>query len=466
MIRRGRLLGRTRHVHFVGIGGIGMSGIAEILVNLGFKVSGSDLERSPITQRLASLGAKIVIGHRAGNIAGSDVVVTSSAVAAGNPEVVAAREQGIPVIPRASMLGELMRIRTGIAVAGAHGKTTTTSLAGAVLQEAGLDPTIIVGGRVRSLKTNVRLGQGEFLVAEADESDGTFIHLSPVLSIITNIDAEHLDFYGRLDAIYDAFVDFARRVPFYGAVICCIDDPNVRAVVPRFERRLWSYGFSPEADVRGELLDTGSTGSRFAVTVKGKRRGRFHLRVPGVHNVLNALAVSALAEELGIKPAALRRAFASFEGVARRFEIKGERDGILFVDDYGHHPTEIAATIRTARESFERRVVVVFQPHRYTRTRDLHERFGSCFREADEVFITDIYAAGERPIPGVTGELVYRAVVRDGGTKASYVPAWDDLVTAVRGSLRRGDMVITLGAGSIWKLGEALLGEKGRVKKR
>jgi UDP-N-acetylmuramate--alanine ligase len=460
------MLGKTRHVHFVGIGGIGMSGIAEILINLGFTVSGSDLEKSPITDRLASLGATIAVGHRARNVAGSDVVVISSAVAASNPEVIAARERGIPVIPRASMLGELMRIRTGIAVAGAHGKTTTTSLAGAVLQEAGLDPTIIVGGRVRSLKTNVRLGQGEFLVAEADESDGTFVHLSPVFSIITNIDAEHLDFYGNLGAIYEAFVDFARRVPFYGAVICCIDDPNVRTVLPRFERRVWTYGFGPEADVRGEMLASSAEGSRFAVTVKGKRRGRFHLRVPGVHNVSNALAVCALAEELGIKPAAWRTAFAAFEGVARRFEIKGERGGVLFVDDYGHHPTEVAATIRTAREHFKRRIVVVFQPHRFTRTRDLHERFGTCFNEADEVFITEIYAAGERPIPGVSGELVYRAIVREGKTKVSYFPAWDDLATALRGSLRHGDLVLTLGAGNIYRLGEELLGKKGPVKKR
>jgi UDP-N-acetylmuramate--alanine ligase len=285
-----------------------------------------------------------------------------------------------------------------------------------------------------------------------------------VFSIITNIDAEHLDFYGHLDAIYDAFVNFARRVPFYGAVICCIDDPNVRTVLPRFERRVWTYGFGPEADVRGEILKSSADGSRFAVTVKGKRRGRFHLRVPGVHNVSNALAVCALAEELGIKPAACRAAFASFEGVARRFEIKGERDGILFIDDYGHHPTEVAATIRTARENFKRRIVVVFQPHRYTRTRDLHERFGACFREADEVFITEIYAAGERPIPGVSGELVYRAVVREGKTKASYVPGWDDLASAVRENLRRGDLVLTLGAGTIWKLAEALLREKGPVR--
>ncbi len=460
------MLGKTRHIHFVGIGGCGMSGIAEILLNLGFKVSGSDIEKSSLTERLAARGAKVRIGHAARNVTGSDVVVISSAIGAGNPEVVAARERGIPIIPRTYMLGELMRIRTGIAIAGAHGKTTTTSLVAAVLQEAGLDPTIVVGGRVKSLKANVCLGQGEFLVAEADESDGNFIHLAPVFAVITNIDAEHLDFYGHLDAIYDAFVEFSRRVPFYGAVVCCIDDPKVRTILPRIDRRLRTYGFSADADVRGEIIDAGSSGSRFAYTAKGKRRGRLHLRIPGVHNVLNALSVCALAEELDIEHRHLKNAFAAFEGVARRFEIKGERNGVLFVDDYGHHPTEIAATIRTARESYERRLVVVFQPHRYTRTRDLHDSFGVCFREADELFITDIYPAGERPIQGVSAELIYRAVKHEGKPRVTYVPGWAPLKEAVREGIRRGDLVLTLGAGNIYKLGEELLSEKGTVKKR
>ena len=473
---RSALLGKTRHIHFVGIGGVGMSGIAEILLNLGFTVSGSDLEKGPVTERLAARGAKIQAGHAAKNIAGCDVVVISSAVSAGNPEVVAAREKGIPVIARASMLGELMRFRTGIAVAGAHGKTTTTSLVGAVLQEAGCDPTIIVGGRVKSLKANVRLGQGELLVAEADESDGSFVHLTPVFGIITNIDAEHLDFYGTLDAIYDAFVEFSRCIPFYGAVICCIDDPKVRTILPRIERRIVTYGFGAEADVRGTILESGSGGSVFSYTVHGKRRGRLHLCVPGFHNALNALSVCALAEELDIAPRHLKNAFAAFEGVARRFEIKGERGGILFVDDYGHHPTEIAATIRTARENYRRRVVVVFQPHRYTRTRDLHDKFGGAFRDADELFITDIYPAGERPIKGVTGKLIYRAVVREGKPQAAYVSGWENLKATVRDSIRAGDIVVTLGAGNIFRLGEELLDEelsgegaparKGSVKKR
>lgn len=458
------MLGKTRRVHFVGVGGVGMSGIAEVLINLGFTVSGSDLERSASTERLRKLGARIGIGHDARNVERSDVVVVSSAIGAGNAEIAAARERGIPVIPRASMLGELMRIRTGIAIAGAHGKTTTTSLAGAVLQEAGLDPTIIVGGRVKSLRANARLGRGDLLVAEADESDGSFVHLSPVFAVITNIDAEHLDFYGTIDSIYDAFVEFARRVPFYGAVVCCVDDPNVRVVLPRIDRRVRTYGFGPDADVRGEIISSGAGGSAFRYAVGGKRRGRLALRVPGAHNVSNALAVCALAEELEIDRRVLRAAFERFEGVARRFEYKGERNGVLVVDDYGHHPTEIEATIRAARENFDRRIVVVFQPHRYTRTRDLHEKFGPAFRDADELFVTDVYAAGERPIEGVSGELVYRAVVREGTPRASYVPVWRDLVKSVLRSVRPGDLVITLGAGDIHRLGEELVGGKGAVK--
>lgn len=441
-----------------------MSGIAEVLLNLGFAVSGSDIEKSSTTERLARLGARVRIGHDERNIAGSDVVVVSSAISSSNPEVVAARERCIPVIPRAAMLGELMRIRSGIAVAGAHGKTTTTSLAAALLQEARLDPTIIVGGRVKSLRTNARLGKGRLLVAEADESDGSFVHLSPVVAIITNVDAEHLDFYGTIDAIYDAFVGFARRVPFYGAVICCIDDPNIRIILPRFERRVWTYGFGSDAEVRGEVLKSSASGTLFSYAVRGKRRCKLWLRIPGLHNVLNALSVCTLAEELEIDTQALRRAFEGFSGVARRFEYKGEIAGTLIIDDYAHHPTEIEATIRTARENFGRRIVVVFQPHRYTRTRDLHERFGPAFKEADELFVTDIYPAGERPISGVSGELIYRAVVREGKPRASYIPGWKDLVETVREAMRPGDLLLTLGAGSIYKLGEEIL-SSGRRKK-
>lgn len=455
-----RTLGKTGHIHFVGIGGIGMSGIAEVLINLGFKVSGSDIERSSITERLKTLGAKVRYSHGENNVKGSDVVVVSSAISPSNPEIVSAKAVGIPVIPRTEMLGELMRVRTGIAVAGVHGKTTTTSLAAAVLEEAGLDPTVVVGGRVKSLRTNARLGEGEFLIAEADESDGNFVHLSPVFAIITNIDAEHLDFYGGLENINEAFVNFAKRVPFYGAVICCIDDPLVRAIIPRIDRRIRMYGFGPEAYVQGIVTEAGSGGTSFEVKIGGRKAGTCFLKIPGRHNVLNSLSICALADLLGIQFNHVKAAFARFEGVARRFEVKGEAEGILFVDDYAHHPTEVSATIETARETHERRLVVVFQPHRFTRTRDLHERFESCFKEADEVFITDIYPAGEHPIPGVSGELVYRAALRGGVGKASYLPRWDDLRKAVSASIKSGDLVMTLGAGNIWKLGEELLEER------
>jgi UDP-N-acetylmuramate--alanine ligase len=452
---------KTKHVHFVGIGGIGMSGIAEVLITLGFTVSGSDIELSAVTDRLASLGATVWEGHDAGHVTGSDVVVVSSAIGQGNPEVTAARRTGIPVIPRTKMLAELMRVRTGIAVAGAHGKTTTTSLAAAVLDEAGFDPTIVVGGRVKSLRTNARLGEGTYIVVEADESDGSFVQLTPVYAIITNVDAEHLDFYGGLENIYESFVRFAGQVPFHGALVCCSDDPHLRTILPRIDRRIVTYGFGADAEVRGVEIVSQRGGSTFSVEVRGDRRGELFLNLPGAHNVSNALGVCALADELGVPFDAVRRAFAAFEGVARRFEIKGERDGILFVDDYGHHPTEIRAVIETARETFDRRLIVVFQPHRYTRTRDVHELFEDCFKGADEVFITDIYPAGERPLPGINGEMIYRAARRGGECAVSYLADRDALRRAVRDTMRRGDCVLTLGAGDIWKLGDELLEGKG-----
>jgi UDP-N-acetylmuramate--alanine ligase len=455
------MLGKAKRVHFVGIGGIGMSGIAEVLINLGFEVSGSDLERTAITEHLESIGAQISYRHAPSSVEGIDVVVFSSAVGQTNPEIEAAKEAGIPVIPRSEMLGELMRMRTGIAVAGAHGKTTTTSLAAAVLEEAELDPTVVVGGRVKSLGKNVRLGEGTFLIAEADESDGNFVHLSPTFAIITNIDAEHLDFYGGLDDIQAAFIAFARRVPFNGAVICCVDDAGIRSILPSIERRILTYGLGEEVDFRGTIRESSAEGSSFMLTVRGKAVGELYLGLPGRHNVRNALGVCALADELGITIDALRSALARFQGVARRFEIKGEKDGVLFVDDYGHHPTEIAATIETARENFERRLVVVFQPHRYTRTRDIHAAFENSFAAADEVFISDIYPAGERPISGVSGELIYRAVLNSGMKNVHYVEEMNELKRAVLSSIRRGDLVLTLGAGDIWKVGEQLMAEKG-----
>jgi UDP-N-acetylmuramate--alanine ligase len=449
------------HVHFIGIGGIGMSGIAEVLLTLGFTVSGSDLERSAITERLASLGASVWRGHDARHVEGSDIVVVSSAIKPGNVELEAAQQLGIPVIARTKMLAELMRIRTGIAIAGAHGKTTTTSLAAVVLDEAGLDPTVVVGGKVKSMKTNARLGEGTYIVAEADESDGNFVQLTPLYALITNIDEEHLDFYGGLEAIYDSFVRFARQVPFNGAVICCADDPHLRTIIPRIDRRIVLYGFGDDADVRGSAHGAKSGGSSFTLTVRGERRGELFLPLPGAHNVSNALGVCALAEELGIPFDVVARALAAFEGVGRRFEVKGEAGGVLFVDDYGHHPTEVRAVIRAARETFDRRLVVVFQPHRYTRTRDIGDLFEDSFADADEVFITDIYPAGERPIPGVDGELVYRAVRRGGHARVSYLADRASLRSAVEENIRPGDLVLTLGAGDIWKLGEELLEKKG-----
>lgn len=457
------MLGKARHIHFIGIGGIGMSGIAEVLINLAFKVSGSDIEKSSITERLESIGATISYGHKEGNVEGSDVVVFSSAIGPDNPEMKEAKGLGLPIIPRSEMLGELMRMRTGIAVAGAHGKTTTTSLAAVVLTEAGLDPTVVVGGQIKSLRTNVRLGEGEFLLAEADESDGNFVRLSPVFALITNIDAEHLDFYGGLDKIHDAFVAFANRVPFNGAVICCIDDSQVRAILPRIERRILKYGFGEQADFRARVEKSSGDGTTFTLLAGGESRGELFLRLPGRHNVLNALAVCVLADELGIKIDSVKRAFESFQGVSRRFEFKGEAGGVLFIDDYGHHPTEIAATIQTARENFDRRLVVVFQPHRFTRTRDIHKRFEESFKGADELFITGIYAAGEKPIEGISGELIYQAAMRSGMKNVHYMPDGVELENVLLSSLGEGDLVLTLGAGDIWILGERILEKKGKV---
>jgi UDP-N-acetylmuramate--alanine ligase len=461
------MLGKARHIHFIGIGGIGMSGIAEVLLNLGFKVSGSDIETGPITKNLETLGAEVFAGHRAQNIKGADVVVVSSAIGKENPELKAASKAGIPIIPRSDMLGELMRIRTAIAVAGSHGKTTTTSLAAVVMQEAGLDPTIVVGGKVKSLDTNARLGEGRYLVTEVDESDGNFVRLSPTIALITNIDAEHLDFYGGLEKIHEAFIRFSNQVPFHGVVICCVDDPNVRSIMPEIGKRIITYGFDRQADVRGEIVDEGADGSRFKLFRGGSRRGELFLPIPGRHNVLNAIGVCALAEEIDLPFEALKRGLAQFKGVGRRFEIKGESGGVLVIDDYGHHPTEISAAIETARNSYRnRRLIVVFQPHRYTRTRDLHRGFKRCFLPADEVYITDVYAAGENPISGITGELIYRAAVQGGVKKVTYVPGCHELLDMLLGRITDGDLILTLGAGDIWKTGEELLkareGDHGR----
>jgi len=451
------ILGKAKKIHFVGIGGIGMSGIAEVLLNLGFEISGSDIQRSPITEKLERLGAKIHYTHKTRNVSGADIVVVSSAIKSNNPEVLAARKAEIPVIPRSDMLGELMRIRTSIAVAGAHGKTTTTSMMAVVLEEAGFDPTAIVGGQVRSLKANAKLGTGDFLVAEVDESDGNFVNLSPTFSIITNIDLEHVDFYGSLENILEAFVTFARRVPFHGEVVCCIDNAHVRAIIPRIDRKVVTCGLDKTAEVRARILKRSGKGTEFEVVDNSKKAGKLFVPLPGDHNVLNALAVYTLSRDIGIRFSIVRKALKGFQGVSRRFEKKGEACGVLFLDDYGHHPTEIQATLRAARENFKGRLVVIFQPHRYTRTRDLHEQFGECFSDADELFITGIYSAGERPIEGVSAELIYRAVLKSGFKDVHYIPDTDELKDAVIETLAKGDTVVTLGAGDIYRVGEDIL---------
>jgi len=449
--------GRVQRVHFVGIGGIGMSGIAEVLLNLDYEVSGSDLKSSETTDRLASMGARIGIGHRAEHVGATDVVVISSAVRRDNPEVVAAHAQGIPVIPRAEMLAELMRLKYGIAVAGAHGKTTTTSLVAAVLAQAGIDPTIVIGGKVNALGTNARLGQGQYLVAEADESDGSFLKLTPTIAVVTNIDPEHLDFWtGGLPQIQEAFVEFVNKVPFYGLGILCPDHPHVQAILPRINRRHVTYGLSPQADYRAEQIVFDGMEVRFVVLKRGVEMGRVQLKMVGVHNVVNCLAAIAVGDELGASWDDIAAGIASFEGVARRFQIKDEVAGVTIIDDYGHHPAEIRAVLEAARAVFaSRRLVVAFQPHRYSRTHFLMQDFATSFNLVEKLFVTDIYAASEDPIPGVSGETLAAQVREHGHRDASFAPM-AELVEALATVVQSGDVVFTLGAGSITQIGPQL----------
>ena len=449
---------RPQHLHFTGIGGIGMSGIAEVLLNLGYRISGSDVKLSPITERLASMGATVYEGHQASNIAGARALVVTSAVDEQNPEVQEARRLQIPVIPRGELLAELMRLKYGIAVAGSHGKTTTTSMAATILNYAGLDPTVVVGGRVGTMGgSNARVGRSDFLVVESDESDGSFLKLAPIVAVVTNIDREHLDHYPSLDAIQSAFIEFVNKVPFYGAVIVCLDDPNVQAIFPAIRRRTITYGTSAQADMEATDIGCGHFSSDFGLRYRTTDLGRFHLRIPGRHNVLNAMASVAVALELEVKPDTIREALATFSGVDRRFQVRGEEAGITVVDDYGHHPTEIRATLDGARLCGFRRVHVLFQPHRYSRTFHLMDEFARSFHQADSVFVMDIYAASEKPIEGVTAEALVERIRQFGHRGAEHVGTMDRGVEALLKVAQDGDLVLTLGAGSVWQAGEKVL---------
>ena len=453
------MFSKFQHIHFVGIGGIGMSGIAEVLLNLGYRVSGSDVKRTAITDRLEQLGGIIYEGHAAANIEGAHVLVTSTAVRPDNPEVVEAVRKQIPVIPRAEMLAELMRLKYGVAIAGSHGKTTTTSMTAFVLTQGGLDPTVVVGGRLNAWGSNAKLGKGDFILVEADESDKSFLKLDPTIAVVTNIDREHLDFYKDLDEIQAHFVQFVNKVPFYGAVIICLDDPNVQAIIPRITRRLITYGMTAQADISASQIEVmhDRFGSAFNVKYRGQDLGRVQLNVPGMHNVSNALAAIAVGLDLELSFEIIASALESFRGAERRFQVKGTRpDNILVIDDYGHHPTEIRATLAAAKSS-GRRLVTLFQPHRYTRTAALREDFARSFYDADVVLLTDIYAASEEPIEGITAQALAEDIERFGHRNVRYIGSVEQGAKAIAEVAQPNDLVLTLGAGSVWKVGEEFL---------
>jgi len=444
--------GRVRHVHFVGVGGIGMSGLAEILRTLRFDVSGSDLKEGETTRRLARLGVRIDVGHRAQNIEGADVVVYSSAIQTGNPELQQARRVGVPVVSRAEMLAELMRVKYGVAIAGSHGKTTTTSLVATILSAAGFDPTVVVGGRMAALGSNARLGEGDLLVAEADESDGSFLRLTPTIAVVTNIDPEHLDHYGTHEKLKEAFVEFVEKVPFYGLAVLCLDHPDVQLMLPRVQRRHVTYGLSPQADYSARQVEYAGTSVRFFAYRRGEPLGEFNLRMPGIHNVLNALAAIAVGDELAVPIDVIKESLAQFHGVARRFTVVGEIEGVALVDDYGHHPAEIRATLAAARRAYHGRVIAVFQPHRYTRTQNLFDEFARAFNDCDELLVVPVYAAGERPIDGVTAEGLAEAIAIHGHHNVRYFDDLTVVAETLAGDLRPGDVIVALGAGDVNKV--------------
>jgi UDP-N-acetylmuramate--alanine ligase len=449
--------GRVRRAHFVGIGGIGMSGLAEILRTRELEVTGSDMKPNDITRRLETMGVRVDVGHRAENVEGADVVVFSSAINSGNPEIVRARELEIPIIPRAEMLAELMRVKYCVLIAGSHGKTTTTSIVATVLRHAGLDPTVVVGGKVNALGSNARLGEGDLFIAEADESDGSFLKLTPTIGVITNIDAEHLDHYGTHEKVKDAFVEFANKIPFYGLAVLCVDHPHVQAILPRVNRRLVTYGMSRHADYRAKNPQFAGLETHFEAYRRGESMGSFTVRMPGAHNVLNALAVIAVADELEVPLDVVCEAIAGFHGVQRRFTIvgtpsltkNGKKGDVMIVDDYGHHPAEIEATLDAAQRGFDRRVVVAFQPHRYTRTQSLFEDFTRSFNKADLVIVTEVYPAGEKPIEGATGKALAEAIRAHGHHAVMYVPDKNQVADELFKEVEPGDLVIALGAGDI-----------------
>lgn len=449
---------RTKRLHFVGIGGAGMSGIAEILLSMGYTVTGSDMAESATVERLRAAGAQVTIGHDAANVAGAEVVIVSTAIRPTNPEVVEARARFIPVIPRAQMLAELMRMRHGIAVAGSHGKTTVTSMTSVVLTEGGFDPTIVIGGRVDLFKSGAKLGKGEFIVAEADESDGSFLRLYSTIAVVTNIDAEHLDYYGSYEKVKEAFVEFINKTPFYGASIVCLDDPAVQEIIPRIEKRFWTYGIKSTADVTASDLEFDHFSSTFSVKLRGEDLGRVKIGMPGIHNVYNALAALTVGFELDMDPKAALAALDKFAGIDRRCQLKKEVNGVMVVDDYGHHPNEIIATLRGIKEGFpDRRLVVVFQPHRYSRTKDHLDEFGKAFYDADDLVVLNIYAAGEDPIEGLSGENVANEAAAHGQKSVRFIEGVTRAADYLSENVREGDIVLTLGAGDVWKAGDRLV---------
>ena len=451
--------GKAKHIHFVGIGGIGMSGIAELLLNLGYTVSGSDLRDSSVIRRLSELGGRVFQDHKRENVEGADVVVYSSAVPEGNPEIMEAREQYIPVIPRAEMLAELMRLKYGIAVAGAHGKTTTTSMIASILTKGDLDPTVVIGGRLDIWGgSNAKLGQGEILVAESDESDGSFMLLSPTIAVVTNIDEEHIDHYGDMDVLRQAFVTFINRIPFYGLAILCLDNEDIQGLIPRLKKRYMTYGLNSQADLRARDIEKDGMDVSFEIMQRNESLGRIVVGMPGIHNVQNALAAISVGLELNMDLENIKRGLKDLGGLARRFQVKGEKKGVLVLDDYGHHPTEIAATLEAAKECWpEKRIVVVFQPHRYTRTRSLYDRFVLCFNQADVLLVAPVYSAGEEPIEGVDAEWLCKGIKEHGHKEVILCHSGEEILTVLGKLLEPEDVVMTLGAGDVHRLGDKLL---------